>query len=406
MNTLYKIAALSVAASLLGACGSSSSTTTSVSEESHEHALMISQSNSDALSVLEEGTAEALADSAAANGAQLLLSDSGEQVAIINTGTVQFLTAHHEEDEEDSATEDEHELPELSSLSITGSNIKVVNSNGHFSVLVDGSTQFLPYEALEDETPATEAVSYSMTETYPALLLHEDETHGLLTLTFDGTNAVVYEGNEASVEPEHTVSCVTVNSTAHVGEFAVISCDNRSYSVKVEEANEEHEAVITALDGITTAVEWKSRAGVFVGLGADDKFYILEEENEVLVLVLNDEGEGFNAPANMCTWDIDSLAADIFALTSSELAIYNHEGTIDASLALDESPNASCATLTLAAASQAVFVLDNSATKLYEIDKEEGASLYHIHGREDVSVNDVASAVSFHEVGTVSSHDH
>ena len=402
MNTLYKIAALSVAASLLGACGSSSSTTSSVSEESHEHALMISQSNSDALSVLEEGTAEALADSAANNGAHLLLSDSGEQVAIINTSTVQFLAAHHEEDEEESTAEEEHELPELSSLSITGSNIKVVNSNGHFSVLVDGSTQFLPYEALEGETPATEAVGYSIAETYPALLLHEDETHGLLTLTFDGTNAVVYEGNEASVEPEHTISCVTINSTAHVGEFAVISCDNRSFSVKVEEANEEHEAVITALDGITTAVEWKNRAGVFVGLGADEKFYVLEEENEALVL----EAEGFNAPASMCAWDIDSLAADIFALTSSELAVYNHEGTIDASLALDESPNASCATLTLAAASQAVFVLDNSATKLYEIDKEESASLYHIHGREDVSVNDVASAVSFHEVGTVSNHDH
>ena len=396
MNTLYKIAALSVAASLLSACGSSSSTTTSVSEESHEHALMISQSNSDALSVLEEGTAEALAGSTAANGAQLLLSDSGEEVAIISTSTVQFLAAHHEEDDE------EHELPELSSLSITGGNIKVVNSNGHFSVLVDGTTQFMPYEALEDETPATEAVSYSIAETYPALLLHEDETHGLLTLTFDGTNAVVYEGNEASVEPEHTVSCVTVNSTAHVGEFAVVSCDNRSFSVKVEEANEEHEAVITALDDITTAVEWKSRAGVFVGLGADDKFYILEEKSEALVL----EGEGFNTPASMCTWDIDSLAADIFTLTASELAVYNHEGTKEAALALDESPNASCDTLTLAAASQAVFVLDNSATKLYEIDKEERASLYHIHGREDVSVNDVASAVSFHEVGTITSHDH
>jgi len=362
---------------------------------------MISQSNSDALSVLEEGTAEALAGSAAANGAQLLLSDSGEQLAIINTSTVQFLAAHHEENEE-SAAEEEHELPELSSLSITGGNIKVVNSNGHFSVLVDGTTQFMPYEALEDETPATEAVSYSIAETYPALLLHEDETHGLLTLTFDGTNAVVYEGNEASVEPEHTVSCVTVNSTAHVGEFAVVSCDNRSFSVKVEEANEEHEAVITALDDITTAVEWKSRAGVFVGLGADDKFYILEEKSEALVL----EGEGFNTPASMCTWDIDSLAADIFTLTASELAVYNHEGTKEAALALDESPNASCDTLTLAAASQAVFVLDNSATKLYEIDKEERASLYHIHGREDVSVNDVASAVSFHEVGTITSHDH
>ncbi len=399
MNTLYKIAALSVAASFLSACGSSSSSTSSASEESHEHSLMITQTNTDALSVLEEGTAESLADPAAANGAQLLLSDNGEAAAIINAASVQFIAAHHEEE---SDAEEEHELPELSSLSIDGSGIKVVNSNGHFSVLVDGSTQFVPYEALEDAAPEAENVSFTLTETYPALLLHEDETHGLLTLTFDSINAVVYEGNEASLEAEHTVSCSTINSTAHVGEFAVVSCDNKSFSVKVEEVNGEHEAVIATLEGITTAVQWQSRAGVFVGLGADDKFYVLEEEDEALVL----EGEGFAAPTDMCAWAIDSLAADIFALTKSELAVYSHEGSKDAALTLDESPNANCESLTLTAASQAVFVLDNSATKLYEIDKESGASLYHIHGREDVSVSDVAAAVSFHEVGAETSHDH
>lgn len=416
MNIQYKIGAFTVASLLLCACGSDSGSSSSPAEESHEHSLMISQTNTDVLSVLEEGAAESLTDTAAANGAELLLSDNGEAAAIITASSVQFVATHHEEE---SGAEEEHELPEVSSLSITGSgiqvqdsfgqtsvlmeSIKVINSNGHFSVLVDGATKFVPYEVLGTATPEAEGMNLSAIETYPALLLHEDDTHGLLTLIFYGTNAVVYEDTNPSVEAEHTVSCATVNSTAHVGEFAVVSCDNKSFSVKVKEVDGEHEAVITTLVGITTAVEWQSRAGVFVGLGADNKFYVLEEENEALVL---EGGVGFAAPTDMCAWGIDSLAADIFTLTKSELAVYNHEGAKDAGLALDESPNATCASLTLTTASQAVFVLDNSAQKLYEIDKEDGASLYHIHGRENVSVNDVAAAVSFHEVGTEGSHDH
>ena len=397
MNIQYKIGALTVASLLLCACGSST-TTTSVSEESHEHALIISQNNTDALSVLEVGTAESLAGTAAANGAQLLLSDSGEEVAIINTSTVQFLAAHHEEDEEESASAEEHELPELSSLSITGGNIKVVNSNGHFSVLVDGSTQFVPYSVLDQAAPETEDVSFTVTEIHPALML--DDEHELV-LAFDGANALIYEGNALE---ETLFACESVVSTAQNAEFVVVSCANTggdvSYSVKVEEAAGEH--TITDINlNVDAQVQWLTRANVFVGM-ADNTFHVLEENAQEQL----EAESSFAAPTGMCTWGIDSLAADIFALTSSELAVYSHEGSKDAALALDESPNASCATLTLTAASQAVFVLDNSATKLYEIDKEEGASLYHIHGRENVSVNDVASAVSFHEVGTITSHDH
>ena len=407
--SLLKISALATSALLLTACiddDDDSSSDHDHGHEEHAHSLMVSRTSTTDLAVLEEGSPEALETAAAANSAELLLSDTGEAAAVITAGSVQFVVAHHEEEEEgeeEAHDEEEHELPEVSSLQIDGTGIKVANTNGHFSVLATGTTQFVPYESLEEgATPEAEDVAYTVAEEYPALLLHEDETHGLLTLVFDGTNAVVYEGATASVEAEHTVACDVLNSTAHVGEFAVVSCDNATFSVKVEEAGDEHEAEITTIAGISTAVEWKSRAGVFVGLGADNKFYVLEEENEALVL----EGTAFDAPENMCTWGIDSSAADIFALTASALSVHSHEGDQEVSLTLDESPNATCADLTMATATQAVFVLDNSAAKFYEIDKEEGATLYHVHGREDLAVSDVASAVNFHEVGSEGGHEH
>jgi len=103
----------------------------------------------------------------------------------------------------------------------------------------------------------------------------------------------------------------------------------------------------------------------------------------------------------MCAWGIDSANADIFALTASALTVYNHEGEVQDTIALDST--SSCANLKMATASQAVFVIDNASQTLYEIDKE--AVSYHIHGREDVSVNDVASIVSFHELEE-GDHDH
>lgn len=175
--------------------------------------------------------------------------------------------------------------------------------------------------------------------------------------------------------------------------------------MKLEEVSGEHEAEIATIAGISTAVEWKSRAGVFVGFDdVNDKFYVLEENaQEALELV---DGEGFAAPADMCHWGIDSSAADIFALTATALSVFSHEGVQGTPMSLNLSPNATCDDLTMATATQAVFVLDNSASKLYEIDKEEGAALYHVHGREDLPVSDVESAVNFHEVGSEAGHEH
>jgi len=393
MKSLPIFVGMTTAALLLTGCGSSSNSTTATEEE-HAHSALISQANTTALSVLEEGTAENLEDAAAANGAQLLLAANGEAAAIITAGSVQFVAAHHEEE---GASEEEHELPEVSTLSVTGTNIEVANTNGHFSVLVDGATQLVPYESLEEgATPEAEDLGIG-SENYPALLLEEGDE--LVALAFTGGNAVVYEDATPTAD---TKTCTSVDSAAQNEEFVVVSCAGSSFSVKLEEpATEgaEHTIEIADIANISTAVEWSTRADVFVGLGADDKFYVVEENaSEALEL---EGGAGFAASADMCAWGIDSANADIFALTASALTVYNHEGEVQDTIVLDTT--SSCDDLKMATASQAVFVIDNASQTLYEIDKE--AVSYHIHGREDVSVNDVASIVSFHEIEE-GDHDH
>lgn len=383
-----KMATLAASTVLLTACFDSDDNDTPADEhEDHAHSLLISQTNTTALSVLEEGTAENLEDSAAANGATLLLADNGEAAAIITTGAVEFVAAHHEEEETEAAHEDEHELPEVSTLSVTGADIKVANTNGHFSVLADSATQLVPFESLEEgETPESEALGLGITEVYPALLLEEGTE--LITVAFNGTDAVVYEDTTATAD---TKTCSTVNSTAQNSEFALVSCDGASFSVKLEEGVSGHTIEIANIANVSESVEWLTRADVFVGLGADDKFYVVEENaTEELEL----EGSAFAAPANMCAWGIDSVKADIFALTATALTVYNHEGEVQDTITLDEA--STCANLKMATANQTAFVVDNASQTLYEIDKE--AVSYHIHGREDVSVNDVASVVSFHEL--------
>jgi hypothetical protein len=401
MKVTLKNSAIILSSLILAACGSDSDDHSDAHEE-HEHALMISQQYTTALSFLEEGAAENLDDAAAANGAALLLSNTGEHAAIITAGQVQFVAAHLEEEEEGEAhDEEEHELPELSTLELTSTAQPIVaNTIGHFSVLVDGATQLVPYELLEEgQIPDSEPLSLGITETYPALLLEEGDE--VVSLAFNGTNAVVYEDDTATLD---TQACATVNSTVHSGEFALVSCDNASFSVKLEEGESDHTIEITTIAGVSTPVTWATRGGVFVGRGNDDKFYVLEENaDEELEL----EGSAFDATeesAELCDWGIDSLEADIFALTASKVTIFDHEGESH-SITLDETQNAGCDDLRMTTSNSAVFVFDNLNGVLYEIDKEEDATEYHIHGREDLSVDDVADAVNFHEVGT-ESHDH
>ena len=82
----------------------------------------------------------------------------------------------------------------------------------------------------------------------------------------------------------------------------------------------------------------------------------------------------------------------------------DHEGNTEATITLDTA--STCDNLKMATASQAAFVVDNATQTLYEIDTETTATGYHVHGREDVSVDDVASIISFHEAGEEGAHAH
>lgn len=404
MNTMFRNSGILLSTLILAACGSDDHH--SDDHDEHAHSLMISQQSTTALSFLEEGSAESLAQAAADTGAQLLLSSTGEQAAVITSGQVQFVSAHHEEDstEEESTEEahsdEEHELPELSDTVVTATNPLVINTNGHFSVLADGHTQFVPFETL-----GTPEVLNLGTETYPGLLLEETATE-LVVLTFNGTSMTATEIGETNTSL-NSENCAVVNSVAQSADFAVVSCDDANFIVSLDESGEDHVVYIEPLmdESLSQAVQWKTAAGVFVGLGADNQYYVLEKD-ELNALALID-GAGFAAPAGLCSdaWALDSLAADILALTATHVIVLDHEGGSD-SIQLDQSPNTTtCEDLHMATASQAVFVLDNNGAVAYEIDKEDGATEYHIHGRESLSVNDVTSVVSFHEAGE-EGHDH
>jgi hypothetical protein len=407
MNSILKNSGILLSTLILAACGSDDDHSHGDAHDEHEHSLMISQQNTTALSFLEEGTAENLDDAAAANGARLILSNTGEQAAIETAGQVQFVAAHHEEEEEaeEEHTDEEHELPELSTYSVSGNGIETINTNGHFSVLADGSTHFVPYETVS----SPEVLDLGI-EVYPALLLEETATE-MVVLTFIGTSMVATEIGETN-STLNSENCTVVNSVAQNAEFAVVSCDDANFVVTLDESGVDHAVDIEPLmdTGLDQAIQWKTAAGVFVGLGADNQFYVLEENETTEVLEL--EGsfaatETVNeTTVELCAWGIDSLEAEIFALTATELTIFDHDATSH-SITLDETQGATCGDLRMATASQAVFVLDNNGAVLYEIDKEEGASQYHIHGRETLSVTDIESAVIFHEVGTDShSHSH
>lgn len=376
-------------------------------EEAHEHSLLISQSSNTALSLVEEEGLETLEGDAAAVGAKLLLADNGEAAAILTNGSVQFVAEHHEEGAE--AAGEEHHLPEISSLTITGTDVEVANTKGHFSVLVDGTTQLVAYEALEGEAPVPEEVEYSADEEFPALIL--DEEHDLFAVFYQG-GVMAHEGTET---PVTLFSCGVLVSVIQSSEFAVVSCNNptdRNHSIKVAA---DHSVTATDL-GINHEIEWKTRANVFVGLGVNnDIFYVLEENAQEAL----EEESSFTKPTGMCdAWGIDSVNADIFALTVTpresgsgdvaKLVVLNHDGSEQVTLELDESPNATCSTLTMTTANELVYVIDNASSKLYEIDIEDegGEPAYHIHERIDLDVNDVASAVSFHEVGSEDGHSH
>ncbi|NVK37183.1 MAG: hypothetical protein HWE18_04600 [Gammaproteobacteria bacterium] len=404
-----KLLWVSAASLALTACGGSSSSSSS-SEEEHDISILVSQSNTTSLSLLEEGALETLDEAAAGNGAKLVLSENGAFAAVLANGTVNFVHGLHEEEEgEEAHEEDEHEEAHVLTHNLTGTDIAVVPSNGHFAVLVDGDTTFIEYAELENETPATEDTSgLSVDEVYPALML--DEAHDL-KLVFDGTNAKVFEANTE----EYSFACANPSSHGQTSELVVVSCDEGAVSLLIEEGETEHvitSEVLADLDGVDEDYIWRAQGHVIAGFVPNSTDYAIVEHDETNgILVVKGSDDGTNVfSENICDLQLDTTDGDVLTLTAGgKFVALDHEGAVLKTIALDESAQTSCGDLVLASASKAVVVIDNNVLKGYGIDVDEpetNPAGYHVHERFDLNVSDIASMVIFHEVGETHDHAH
>ena len=395
---------VSIAALALTGCGSSDNNSSDTTDE-HEHdsSVLVSQSNTSTLSLFEEGELEALDDAAAGNATKLILSETGAYAAVLSTSTVNFVHGLHEEEEEsgDAHEEEAHVL----AYSLSGTDISVVPTSGHFAVLVDGDTTFIEYDELANETPATESTSgLSVNEVYPALIL--DEVHDL-KLVFDDTNAKVFEGTTE----ELSFACANPTSHAQTSELIIISCTEGAVTLLVEEGETEHELTpgnLSDLDGGDSSYIWRAQGHVIVGFEPSTKNYAIVELDESgatpsIVVVKSSDTGTYAFTQNICNLVLDTDAQDILAISAAgSFVVLNHEAEMLKSITLDESAASSCDDFVMAGAAKMALVIDNKAQKGYEIDVDEpstNANGYHVHERFDLSVSDVASMVIFHEVG-------
>lgn len=85
----------------------------------------------------------------------------------------------------------------------------------------------------------------------------------------------------------------------------------------------------------------------------------------------------------------------------------NNEGELINKISVDTSTSNDCDDYHVSTAAKVAYVLDNDAMKLYEIDVDEGASIYHVHESIDTSVADVTdSVVLFHNEEEGDGHAH
>ncbi|WP_396587882.1 hypothetical protein [Bermanella sp. R86510] len=409
---------VSIAALTLTACGSSSDNDDTHShDEDHDHefSVLVSQSNTDTLSLLEEGELEALDTAAAGNGASLVLSENGAYAAVLANNTIKFVHGLHEDEhDEEHAEGEEHSEEEhaeeahVLDFSLTGSN--VISTNGHFAVLNGGSTTFVAYGELETITQASEDTSaLPLTETYPALIL--DETHDL-KLVFDGTNAKVFEG----IEEELSFACANPSSHAQAHELVVISCSGGAVSLVVEEGETEHtfEHETLTLAGTAANYVWRAQGHVIAGFEPNTSNYAvieLDESGEAPVVeVVQGSDEGFfTYTDNICALELDSEAGDILTVTDgAQFIALNHAGEELKSIVLDESAESSCVDFVMAPAAKTALLIDNQAMLGYEIDVDEpetNPNGYHVHERFNLIANDIASMVIFHDKHGDEEHD-
>jgi hypothetical protein len=400
---------ISITALALTACGGSSSSSSDdnsdAGEHDHEFSILVAQSDTSTLSLLEEGELEALEDAAAGNGATLVLGETGAYAAVLANSTVNFVHGLHDEEEEESEEEHEHE-EEAHVLEFSATGTQVITTGGHFAILDAGTTTFIEYDELENDTPATENTSaLSLTETYTALMI--DEEHGLV-MTFDGTDAKIYE----NIANEESFACVNPSSHGQIDGLVVVTCDAGALAVVIEEdENTEHTftSSILTLAGNGANYVWRAEGDVIVGFEPGTSNYAIIE--------LDDSGETSSAvpsnpfvfAENICDMQLESHEQDILAMTlGGTFVALDHEGTELKSIALDFSTASTCDDFIMAAADKTAIVVDNSAQKGYELDVDESESesaTYHLHEDFNLDVSDIASMIVFHEKEE-SGHEH
>lgn len=392
-----KLLWISITALALTACGGSKNnnnnnndSTSSIDDNDnsavhkHEYSILVAQKNTSTLSLLEEGELEALDDAAAGNGATLVLSDSGAYAATFTNNTVNFVHGLHEE---------AHVLD----YSLTG--IKVITTDGHFAVLDTGTTTFIEYDELGNDTPATEDTSaLSVTETYPALMI--DEEHELV-MVFDGTDAKFYE----DTTEKDSFTCATPTSHGQTDKLVVISCGAGALALIIEENTAGHtfKSSELTLDGTSSKYIWRAEGHVIVGFEPDTSNYAIVEFDGISPEVAQGSDTSTSAiERTICDIKLDSEEQDVLVLGAGDttnagdkLVVLNHEGKTLKDVTLNELSNTACNGLIMASASNRAVIINNGAQKAYDIDAHQGDS-YHIHSEYDLLVGDITDVVIFH----------
>jgi hypothetical protein len=406
--SIKTLAASVAAATLLTACGGGSSQSTSDTSEEHEHTgrLLFSLSDSDTLMVFdqEENEFETLADSAAGNAASLLLADNGLSAAVLSNGIVNFVYSglHSEEEEEalvEAEGEHDHEEAELLTLSLDSVSA-MTSTQGHFSLLQNGSTVLLPAEDLEDTELDFENTTGPASQTYPGLVL--DEEHELM-LFFAAAKAQVYEAGAATGDE---FSCSNPAASVQGTEFALVQCDEGVLTVKVEETETDHEIDSATLSALSSATQVRSNGHDFAAFDAASLWLIQEDDNEVLQAEsVNLTGVSGICDAAFATEDEETLAV---LNSAGYLHIIDAESGAESLIALDETvtTNLSCDDLALANGPEGFMVADKNDGILYIIDAHDG-SPYHVHSRyQDDTLTTLADAVFMHAIDAEHTHEH
>lgn len=127
-------------------------------------------------------------------------------------------------------------------------------------------------------------------------------------------------------------------------------------------------------------------------------------------MIKGSDSNAFVFEQNICDLVLDSYASDILTVgTNGTFIALDHDGELLKNITLDESIESDCIDLKITAGAKTALVVDNNAQKGFLLDVHEpetNPSAYHIHGRFDLSVTDVADMIIFHEKdGSGHSHD-